>query len=269
MVILATAAAVIASQAIISGAFSLTMQAIQLGYMPRLKVNYTSERIIGQIYVPVVNWALMLSCIGLVLGFRHLEQSGRGLRRRDHDDDADHDHSVLFRGASALALAGGAQPCRWPRSSSSSISRFSARTCSRSRMAAGSRCSFRASILFLMLTWRKGRRVLRDHLGDICLPLDVFLPDLKSQRIRRVPGHGGFHVGQPLRHAARVAAQSQAQQSAARTGRAADRAAPRKFLISPTSGTASRWRRWRKDSGGCKFISVSWRNRMCRLRSSV
>ena len=70
MVVLATAAAVIASQAIISGAFSLTMQAIQLGYSPRLKVNYTSARIIGQIYVPAVNWVLMLSCIGLVLGFR-------------------------------------------------------------------------------------------------------------------------------------------------------------------------------------------------------
>src|SRR5204863_10036156 len=69
MVALATVAAIIASQAIISGAFSLTMQAIQLGYMPRLRVNYTSERVIGQIYVPVVNWALMLASIGLVLGF--------------------------------------------------------------------------------------------------------------------------------------------------------------------------------------------------------
>ena len=46
------------------------MQAIQLGFSPRLKVNYTSARIIGQIYVPAVNWVLMLSCIGLVLGFR-------------------------------------------------------------------------------------------------------------------------------------------------------------------------------------------------------
>ena len=70
MVVLATAAAVIASQAIISGAFSLTMQAIQLGYSPRLKVVYTSARIMGQIYVPVVNWGLMLACIALVLGFR-------------------------------------------------------------------------------------------------------------------------------------------------------------------------------------------------------
>jgi len=70
MVVLATAAAVIASQAIISGAFSLTMQAIQLGYSPRLKVIYTSARVIGQIYVPVVNWGLMIACIALVLGFR-------------------------------------------------------------------------------------------------------------------------------------------------------------------------------------------------------
>ena len=46
------------------------MQAIQLGYMPRLKVNYTSARVIGQIYVPAVNWGLMICCIGLVLGFR-------------------------------------------------------------------------------------------------------------------------------------------------------------------------------------------------------
>src|SRR4051794_24213176 len=69
LVVLATLAAVIASQAIISGAFSLTMQAIQLGYSPRLRVLYTSARIIGQIYVPVVNWILMVCCIGLVLGF--------------------------------------------------------------------------------------------------------------------------------------------------------------------------------------------------------
>jgi len=50
-------------------------------------------------------------------------------------------------------------------------------------------------ILFLMLTWRKGRRILRDHLGDICIPLDLFLPDLKSQSIRRVPGTAIFMSG--------------------------------------------------------------------------
>ncbi len=69
LVILATAATVIASQAVISGAFSLTRQAIQLGYLPRMKIEHTSAREIGQIYVPGVNWALMIACIALVLGF--------------------------------------------------------------------------------------------------------------------------------------------------------------------------------------------------------
>lgn len=67
---LATAATVIASQAVISGAFSLTRQAIQLGYLPRMQVRHTSDKHIGQIYLPAINWALMLACIGLVLGFR-------------------------------------------------------------------------------------------------------------------------------------------------------------------------------------------------------
>ncbi len=70
MVILATMAAVIASQALISGAYSLTMQAVQLGYMPRLVIEHTSERERGQIYMPQVNWFLMIACIGLVLEFR-------------------------------------------------------------------------------------------------------------------------------------------------------------------------------------------------------
>jgi KUP system potassium uptake protein len=69
MVIIATAAAIIASQALISGAFSLTMQAIQLGYSPRMKVEHTSSSTRGQIYIPYVNWMLMLACIGLVIGF--------------------------------------------------------------------------------------------------------------------------------------------------------------------------------------------------------
>lgn len=67
---IATAATVIASQAVISGAFSLTRQAVQLGYLPRLVVRHTSDKQEGQIYMPAVNWGLMVACIGLVLGFR-------------------------------------------------------------------------------------------------------------------------------------------------------------------------------------------------------
>jgi KUP system potassium uptake protein len=66
---LATAAAIIASQALISGAFSLTQQAIQLGYCPRLDIEHTSHHEIGQVYVPQVNWALMVSTIAIVIGF--------------------------------------------------------------------------------------------------------------------------------------------------------------------------------------------------------
>jgi KUP system potassium uptake protein len=70
LAILATVATVIASQALISGAFSLTSQAIQLDYIPRLEVRHTSGTHIGQIYVPLVNWLLMAGCVGLVIGFR-------------------------------------------------------------------------------------------------------------------------------------------------------------------------------------------------------
>jgi KUP system potassium uptake protein len=70
LVILATFATIIASQALISGVFSLTAQAVQLDYLPRIQIRHTSSSHSGQIYVPLVNWALMIACIGLVLGFR-------------------------------------------------------------------------------------------------------------------------------------------------------------------------------------------------------
>jgi KUP system potassium uptake protein len=69
MVFLATVATVIASQAVISGAFSVTRQAIQLGFLPRLTIRHTSSREIGQVYVPAVNWTLLVAVVGLVLGF--------------------------------------------------------------------------------------------------------------------------------------------------------------------------------------------------------
>lgn len=66
---IATAATIIASQAVISGAFSLTRQAVQLGYVPRMKIEQTSSEEVGQVYLPAINWTLMVACIGLVLGF--------------------------------------------------------------------------------------------------------------------------------------------------------------------------------------------------------
>jgi KUP system potassium uptake protein len=73
LVVLAAMAAIIASQALISGAFSLTRQAIQLGYCPRLRIEHTSASQHGQIYMPDVNWAMMIATIGIVLGFKTSE----------------------------------------------------------------------------------------------------------------------------------------------------------------------------------------------------
>jgi len=70
LVALSTSAAVIASQAIISGAFSMTQQAIQLGYSPRFDIQHTSAHEMGQVYIPEINWMLMIATVGLVLGFR-------------------------------------------------------------------------------------------------------------------------------------------------------------------------------------------------------
>lgn len=70
LVLIATAATIIASQAVISGAFSVTHQAVQLGFLPRIRTLHTSEKAAGQIYIPAVNWGLLIMVIALVLGFR-------------------------------------------------------------------------------------------------------------------------------------------------------------------------------------------------------
>jgi KUP system potassium uptake protein len=201
MVVLATAAAIIASQAIISGAFSLTMQAIQLGYSPRLKVVYTSARIIGQIYVPVVNWGLMLACIALVLGFRTSSNlaAAYGVAITT---------TMLI--TTILFYIVARRRWRWPASAALPLAAFFITIdlaffgANMLKVAHGGwfPLLISAVIIFLMLTWRKGRRVLRSRLSEICIPLDAFLPDLKSQSIRRVPGTAvymsGNRFGTPL-----------------------------------------------------------------------
>ena len=201
MVVLATAAAVIASQAIISGAFSLTMQAIQLGYSPRLKVIYTSARIIGQIYVPVVNWGLMIACIALVLGFRTSSNlaAAYGVAITT---------TMLI--TTILFYIVARYRWRWPAAAVLTIAAFFITIdlaffgANMLKVAHGGWFPLlvSASILFFMLTWRKGRHVLRSRLSEICLPLDAFLPDLKSQSARRVPGTAvymsGNRFGTPL-----------------------------------------------------------------------
>ena len=201
LVVLATAAAVIASQAIISGAFSLTMQAIQLGYSPRLRAIYTSERVIGQIYVPVVNWGLMVACVALVLGFRTSSNlaAAYGVAITT---------TMLI--TTVLFYVVARRRWHWPAAAALPIAAFFITIdlaffgANMLKIAHGGWFPLlvSAAILFLMLTWRKGRRVLRSRLGEICIPLNDFISELKTQNIRRVPGTAvymsGNRYGTPL-----------------------------------------------------------------------
>ncbi len=105
MVLLATVATVIASQAVISGAFSVTRQAVQLGFLPRLTIRHTSATEIGQVYAPAVNWILLAAVVGLVLGFALLDLARLRLRDRRHRHDHGRHAALPRRRARALAQA--------------------------------------------------------------------------------------------------------------------------------------------------------------------
>ena len=191
LVALATSAAIIASQALISGAFSLTRQAIQLGYCPRLDIEYTSEQQQGQIYVAPVNWTLMASTIALVVG---------------------------FGSSSALAAAYGMAV-----TSTMLITTMLAYLVARgswgvSRAVAGSLAVFFLIIelaffganltkvahggwfplvvgvvVYLGLsTWKRGRTLLASRLHESMYPFDRFLSDLRARPVHRVSGTAIF-----------------------------------------------------------------------------
>ena len=103
LILLATVATVIAAQAIISGAYSLTRQAINLGFLPRMNVVHTEGREIGQIYVPFVNWALAAGTIAAVIGFGSSDALAGAYRRRGVAADGDHDADGDLRGAALEA----------------------------------------------------------------------------------------------------------------------------------------------------------------------
>ena len=105
LVALSATATVIASQALISGAFSLTRQAIQLGYLPRFDIRHTSSDTEGQIYIGAINWLLAIVCLALVLVVPELERARRRLRHRRHRHDGHHQRLLLRRPARGLEVA--------------------------------------------------------------------------------------------------------------------------------------------------------------------
>jgi KUP system potassium uptake protein len=191
MVILATMAAVIASQALISGAFSLTQSAMQLGYSPRITVKHTSEREAGQIYIPEVNKALMLGCIGLVVGFQSAENlaAAYGVAVTGTMIVTTILFSVLTQVNFKWSLA---------RTGAFFLIYFIIDAALLSanvvKIESGGWFPIVVAIVIytLMTTWKKGRSVLRDLLRSASLPMDLFLEDVRRRKPPRVPGTAVF-----------------------------------------------------------------------------
>ncbi len=196
LVALATAAAIIASQALISGAFSLTRQAIQLGYCPRLDIEHTSHSEIGQVYVPQVNWALMVSTIVIVIGFG----SSSALA-------AAYGIAVTLTMVITAVLLQVVATERWGWSPalaylvtgiflSIDLAFFGANAL---KIAHGGWLPLViGGFLFtLMTTWKTGRQLVAARLTARALPIEDFLARIVETRPARVPGTAVFMTAQP------------------------------------------------------------------------
>ncbi|NVB84388.1 MAG: potassium transporter Kup [Kofleriaceae bacterium] len=191
MLVLATTAAIIASQALISGAFSLTSQAVQLGYMPRVKVVHTSSKIEGQIYIPEVNHLLMASCVGLVLVF----QSSSNLAAA---------YGIAVTGTMAITSFLYFLVCRynWSYSLAKALAIFipfvaidlTFFSANAAKIAAGGwfPLAVGAALFGLMTTWWRGRRELATTIAAGALDDQLFLEDPGTQALPRVPGTAVF-----------------------------------------------------------------------------
>ncbi|GMU20304.1 MAG: putative potassium transport system protein kup [Phycisphaerae bacterium] len=196
LVVIATTATVVASQALISGAFSLAQQAVQMGYSPRLTIVHTSSEARGQIYVPEVNTALMVACVALVLAFR--ESSGLA---------AAYGVSVMSTMTITSLLLFAVMTRRWgwtTRRAGALIGVFlfidlSFLGANLTKIASGGWFPLvvGAGIFTLMTTWKTGRALLYKSLRDATLPLEKFLSALEREPPHRVPGTAVFMTSNP------------------------------------------------------------------------
>ena len=198
LVILATIATIIASQAIITGAFSLTFQALQLGYFPRLKVVHTSEEEEGQIYIPKVNWLIFVGTISLVLSF---QTSGRLAAAYGVAVTTTMVITTL------LAFIAMRKLWKWKLPVALLITAFllcidlSFLYANIDKIPDGGWVPLVIAVLiyFVMTTWAKGRRILRIELTKIMDPLTRFLRDLETEPIEKVKGTAIYFSSAPDR----------------------------------------------------------------------
>ncbi|HEY2748520.1 MAG TPA: potassium transporter Kup [Polyangia bacterium] len=191
MVAIATVATVIASQALISGAFSLTQQAVQLGYWPRVRIVHTSGRAAGQIYIPEINWALMIACTALVIGFRKSDNLAAA-------------YGIAVTGTmtitSLLYYAVARQMWHWSRARAGLVLAMflsfdlSFLVANVNKIESGGWFPLAvAGVVFtIMTTWRRGRMELARQMTAGMMPIDLFMQDLALTQPYRVQGTAVF-----------------------------------------------------------------------------
>ena len=196
LVILSTIATVIASQAVISGAFSITQQAIQLGYTPRLEVQQTSDQEIGQIYLPALNWLLLVSIIALVIGFGSSSNLAAA-------------YGIAVTGTmlitNILAIAVAVRLWNWSPLRAIlgalpfiviDLGFFLANSV---KIPDGGwfPLAFGQAIFVLLTTWKRGRELLHHRLAADALQLKPFIDDVTQSGVSRVPGTAIFMTPDP------------------------------------------------------------------------
>jgi KUP system potassium uptake protein len=194
MVGLATAATVIASQAVISGAFSVTRQAIQLGFLPRMSIVHTSSQAMGQIYIPFINWMLLVLVIALVIGFGSSERLAAA-------------YGVAVTGTmmidTLLVSVVIFLLWRWNVFAGAALAvglfvvdfAFFAANATKIPHGGWFPLAIGLVIFVLLTTWKRGRGLLAASLRKDAMPVDLFLRTSSSSRIHRVPGTAIFMTG--------------------------------------------------------------------------
>ena len=192
---IATLAAIIASQAVISGAFSVTQQAIQLGFMPRLRISHTSAATAGQIYIPLVNWGLMVMVILLVLSF----QNSSGLTSA---------YGIAVTGAmlidTALLTVLVFRLWQWPPLWAAlllsvfyivDIAYFTANL---TKVPDGGWFPLAVGLIIftLLTTWAKGRQLMMERMREAAMPIPIFVASAANSAVR-VPGTAVFMTSTP------------------------------------------------------------------------
>jgi len=190
LVALASAATIIASQAVISGVFSITRQAIQLGYLPRLEVRHTSETEIGQIYVPRINWFLLFAVILLVLTFQSSDNLGAAY------GIAVSAEMMITTGLAFLYMRsrGWSLALAVPVFGLFALLDLTFFSANMLKFLQGGWFPILVAILVfgLMGTWWRGRRLLAEQRARDAIPLSQFVEGLNPERPVRVPGTAIF-----------------------------------------------------------------------------